>query len=185
MTSSRHATKYNGFTLIELLIVIAIIGLLATLAIVSLTTAQQKARDTKRLADLKTLQDAVELYYREYDTFPITDATTNATWSDFANSVTPFITNMPIDETNDDALGYVYTYASSDDGSEYVIAAKLEKLDHDALNADDDSLYDSANVNWNNLDAVESDDLVNEVVTTVDCGTTSPDSTSGAYCVSE
>ena len=42
-----------------------IIGLLATLAIVSLRGAQRKARDTKRVADAKQLQTAVELYYSE------------------------------------------------------------------------------------------------------------------------
>lgn len=53
----------KGFTLIELLIVVAIIGLLATLAIVSLNTARQKANDTKRIADLKSMQTALELYW--------------------------------------------------------------------------------------------------------------------------
>lgn len=178
-------THSRGFTLIELLIVIAIIGLLATLAIVSLTTAQQKARDTKRLADLKTIQDGVELYYREYNSYPITDATTNATWADFGAAIAPFITNMPLDETNNETLGYVYTYATNDDGSEYVVSAKLEELDHDALNGDDDNLYSTALSGWSALDGVESDDAANEIVDTIDCGTTLDDATNGIYCVSE
>jgi len=175
----------KGFTLIELLIVIAIIGLLATLAIVSLTTAQKKGRDAKRLADLKTLQNGVEIYFREHSAYPITDATTNATWTDFATTIQPYVSNMPVDPMNTDASGSVYTYASNDDGSEYVIAAKLENTNNDGLSGDDDTLYDSANTGWNNLDAVESDDAVNEVVTTIDCGTTTPDSTSGMYCLVE
>lgn len=52
----------KGFTLIELLVVIAIIGLLSTLAVVSLNNARSKARDARRTADLKTIQSALELY---------------------------------------------------------------------------------------------------------------------------
>lgn len=175
----------KGFTLIELLIVIAIIGLLATLAIVSLTTAQKKSRDAKRLADLKTLQNGVEIYFRENSVYPITTAATNQTWVNFGATIQQFVSNMPIDPMNDDASGYVYSYASNDAGTEYILSAKLENTDHDALAGDDDVLYDSANADWNNLDAVESDDTTNEVVATVDCGTTTPDSTSGAYCLVE
>ena len=41
----------RGFTLIELLVVIAIIGLLSTMAVVSLNSARLKARDAKRASD--------------------------------------------------------------------------------------------------------------------------------------
>lgn len=60
----------KGFTLIELLVVIAIIGLLSTLAVVALTSARTKARDSKRVADMKQLQTAMELYYSENAGYP-------------------------------------------------------------------------------------------------------------------
>lgn len=51
--------RKNGFTLIELLVIIAIIGLISSLSLVSLRGAQQKARDAKRLYDLKLIREAV------------------------------------------------------------------------------------------------------------------------------
>ncbi len=51
----------KGFTLIELLVVIAIIGLLSTLAVVSLNSAREKARDAKRLSDIKQISTVIEM----------------------------------------------------------------------------------------------------------------------------
>lgn len=61
----------KGFTLIELLVVIAIIGLLSTLAVVALTSARTKARDSKRVADMKQVQTAMELYYSTNVAYPV------------------------------------------------------------------------------------------------------------------
>ena len=60
----------KGFTLIELLVVIAIIGILSTLAVVSLGGARAKARDAKRISDIKQVQTALELYYGDKNNYP-------------------------------------------------------------------------------------------------------------------
>lgn len=66
--------KKKGFTLIELLVVIAIIGLLSTLAVVALNSARAKARDAKRVGDVKQMQTALELYYNDNQGYPISNA---------------------------------------------------------------------------------------------------------------
>jgi len=62
--------KQKGFTLIELLVVIAIIGLLSTLAVVALNNARMKARDAKRVSDIKQIQTALELYFNDASDYP-------------------------------------------------------------------------------------------------------------------
>jgi len=55
--------KNKGFSLLELLVVIGIISILLAIAASSYSTAQKKTRDTRRAADLKTIQQAAEQYY--------------------------------------------------------------------------------------------------------------------------
>ena len=62
--------QQKGFTLIELLVVMAIIGLLSTLAVVSLNTARIKSRDTARVATIKQMQSALEMYYSDKKIYP-------------------------------------------------------------------------------------------------------------------
>ena len=61
--SLRNNKLKRGFTLIALLVVIAIIGVLATVVLASLNSARRKSRDARRLTDVKQIQLALELYY--------------------------------------------------------------------------------------------------------------------------
>jgi general secretion pathway protein G len=52
----------DGFTLVELMVVIVIIGLLATVVIINVMPATDKAAITKARADVATLEQGVEMY---------------------------------------------------------------------------------------------------------------------------
>ena len=53
----------RGFTLIELLVVVSIIAILATIGLVMYSTASKSGRIGKRVADLKAIADALQIYY--------------------------------------------------------------------------------------------------------------------------
>lgn len=132
--------RYKGFTLLELLVVISIISLLATFGFVQLSNARRDARDTKRIADLKQVTRALELYYNDNGKYPI-----QTSWSlESGNSPSVWIPDivasghidiLPIDPINDPGANnepwqsdkkYSYQYTSHDNNQEYNLTAKLE-----------------------------------------------------------
>jgi len=62
--------QQKGFTLIELLVVVAIIGLLSSVVLASLTTARLKAQGGALGQNLKQLQNALELYSSSNSLYP-------------------------------------------------------------------------------------------------------------------
>ncbi len=63
--------KKSAFTLIELLIAIFIIAIISTLAYVSLGVVKANGRDTKRLADINSLRQSLELYKDHEGNYPV------------------------------------------------------------------------------------------------------------------
>lgn len=100
--------KSQGFTLIELLIVFAIIGLIASVVLVSLSKATAKARDVRRLEAIDQLVRAIEMYYIDHDAYP-GDADNGGIQispkcdSDFKNDLIDggYFTQIPADPTDD------------------------------------------------------------------------------------
>jgi prepilin-type N-terminal cleavage/methylation domain-containing protein len=133
----------HAFTLVELLVVIAIIGLLSTIAIVSLTSARSKARDTKRLADIHQITTAMQLYRQDNGNYPdpgalgCTGGSTayyclghgdgGSCWPGIPyhgctaldNAMSPYIAKIPDDPENNTSYwgdAYVYLYSGSNSG---------------------------------------------------------------------
>lgn len=65
----------KGFTLIELLVVISIIGILASMAVVSVNKAREKGADVKAKADVRNLSTAIELYFDAKNQYPVISTT--------------------------------------------------------------------------------------------------------------
>lgn len=61
-----------GFTLIELLIVIVIIVIVIGVGAASYTTVARNARNSDRATDLQKIAEALEVYYADYGTYPVT-----------------------------------------------------------------------------------------------------------------
>ena len=67
----KNSPKINkGFTLIELVVVMAIIAVLAALMTAAIMGARVQSRNTKRVADARTFQIALELYSSKYGRYP-------------------------------------------------------------------------------------------------------------------
>ena len=104
----------RGFTLIELLVVIFIIGLLASIVVVSVNTARTKARDARRIADVGSIRSAIEMYIDANGAPPnplsITtqySSTNSIRWNALGNSLLNFIPVLPIDPRNGQSFKYM------------------------------------------------------------------------------
>lgn len=115
MKDAKRSTK--GFTLIELLVVIAIIGILATIIMVSLGTARRRARDARRISDIRQVALALQLFREDNTAYP-----QNAYAA--TGSLTPtYMTNVPADPNGGN---YLYGVDSTVNAQNYVLGATLE-----------------------------------------------------------
>lgn len=116
-----------GFTLIELLVVISIIGILASLTLVSFTGSQKQTRDTERRSDLGQYRNALENYAASnggvYPAAAAGDVTSICNGTDGA--LDDYLASCPADPNGTDQ----YQYYSSLAGSDYVIWADMETGD--------------------------------------------------------
>ena len=122
----KKLNKRGGFTLVKMLVVIAVIGLLASMVLIGLGGARPAARDARRISDLRQLQTVVELFFQSKDRYP--------TAAEFAVPSTLGISALPKDPLRTGGEGGSgYAYGSMLSGKSYVLKAWLER-DNPALN---------------------------------------------------
>lgn len=113
--------KKNGFTLFELLVSISIIGILTAVASIAYSGAQKKARDARRVEDIKLIQTAAEQFYSQSNYVYPANNTTTIPWASNNQNILEI---FPVDPKNDAANGYVYNYTPLVGG--YCTCAKVE-----------------------------------------------------------
>lgn len=146
-------SKFNrkGFTLIEVLIVVAIIGILASVVLVGLGPLQKQGRDARRISDLKSVQAGLEIYYGKCGFYPgnsidaqgVCPASFNAiggtdaaAWTALTTSLkSAGISNVPVDPNK----SRNYAYATDATGNSYILRAQLDDSGNQALNGDIDA----------------------------------------------
>lgn len=113
----------SGFTLFELLVSISIIAILTALASVSFSVAQKKARDSRRMEDMKMIQSAAEQYYSlNTYAYPLT-YTAGTKWTAPGGQVV--LESVPSDPKN--TAPYVYACgAGGCDATKYCYCAQVE-----------------------------------------------------------
>lgn len=119
--------KNKGFTIVELVIVIVVIGILATLVIVTFTGMKQKGRNVQRQTDIKAVNSYVESFYAEYGFYPAAADLNDPTFrKDFLKGLDPKALSDPnqpgdtgaIKATKPATGEFVYGYVTSkDDGT--------------------------------------------------------------------
>lgn len=118
--------RNRGFTLIELIVVAGLISLAAGIVMTSLSDSRMRGRDAQRFADVRQLQNALELYQSEYGSYP----------ADLPEIVPQFISELPEDPTGSGIYNYIYARGYKKTGpksfretgisEQYVLALTLE-----------------------------------------------------------
>ncbi|MSU26163.1 MAG: prepilin-type N-terminal cleavage/methylation domain-containing protein [Candidatus Levybacteria bacterium] len=129
----------NGFTLIELVIVIGLLSVLFSFAIFVIDPLAQinKANDARRKSDLALIQKALEEYYQDNGSYPMSQPNNNCssglfykyqtTCAEWGKSWIPYMDKLPIDPDS----SRNYHYYSSLSGQAYYIYASLESNSSD------------------------------------------------------
>ena len=105
--------KHRGFTIVELLIVIVVIAILAAISVVAYNGIQQRARDSERISELKSIAKAIEMFNIYNGRYPeeSTPDSANGEVGEGAGLdalLSPYLSSIPKDPTADSTHYYYY-----------------------------------------------------------------------------
>ncbi len=141
----------SGFTIVEILIVLVVIGILASIVIVSYSQVQARARDARRKTDISNMIKALEIYYSDNGSYPLASGTNSSinaywytsdttSWDTFRTALSGAIDIFPTDPSNvsgnvlspgSTSYNYAYygnggSYCNAHPGQMYIIVYRYE-----------------------------------------------------------
>lgn len=130
LLSKKHRIKIVGrqvgFTLIELLIVMSLLAILSAGGLTLYGENAKKARDSRRLSDMKMMGTALENYYDDNGCFP-DDSVMNECGG---SGLQPYAERVSCDPTNNSVHHYLY---ERENCSTYRIYARLENESNEQI----------------------------------------------------
>jgi prepilin-type N-terminal cleavage/methylation domain-containing protein len=121
--------KNKGFTLFELLVSISIIGILTALASVAFSGAQKKARDARRVQDVKLIQTAAEQYYSQNSyAYPTSSSSYEPGQSWTIGTQQPILESYPSDPKEGATYSYDCSPAGSCTTAGYCVCVSVENM---------------------------------------------------------
>lgn len=149
----KHPVKKRqaGFTIIEMLIVVTILAMMAGVLVPVLQEGQATARDSRRMADLRSVQSALADFHRDNGEYPDTGDEWQTDFEDgygaagyIPGLVPDYMTALPRDPDTAQYPTEDAHYMFRSDGDDYKFVLNGTPEDQDSLDDDGFPFYDPA-----------------------------------------